>query len=132
MVGTWMRGKSGRRSVVQSSYIAWAVVGRSLVNNLTNLGITEVAREVLQELGFDLDDLRAGTDERGEAAVVPEWLREETRASDLVARVGGDEFVLVFPGLSDVARLGQIAARQHHGHCHNRRHHCKRSRRCNG
>ncbi len=24
---------------------------------------------------------------------------------------GGDEFVLVFPGLSDVARLGQIAAR---------------------
>ena len=32
----------------------------------------------------DLDDWRAGRDERGEALVLPEWLREETRAWALV------------------------------------------------
>ena len=66
---------------------------------------------------LDLDYFKQVNDTHGHAAgdavlrQVALVLREETRASDLVARVGGDEFVLVFPGLSDVARLGQIAAR---------------------
>lgn len=39
-----------------------------------------------EKQGFilDLDDLRAGRDDRGETAIVPEWLREETRAWALV------------------------------------------------
>ncbi len=34
------------------------LVGRSLGNNLVNLGVDDTAREVLRELGTDLDDLR--------------------------------------------------------------------------
>ena len=66
---------------------------------------------------LDLDYFKQVNDTHGHAAgdavlrQVALVLREETRASDLVARVGGDEFVLVFPGLSDVARLSQIASR---------------------
>ncbi|MEY4721425.1 MAG: system histidine kinase PrsK [Pseudomonadota bacterium] len=38
----------------------------------------------------DLDDLRGGADERGEGAVVPGWLREETRAWALVPLIHYD------------------------------------------
>lgn len=40
------------------------------------------AAAFFEKHGFilDLDDIRAGRDDRGESAVVPDWLREETRA----------------------------------------------------
>ena len=38
-------------------------------------------------------------------------LAQETRATDMAARVGGDEFVVVFPSLSDTAQLMRIAER---------------------
>lgn len=41
----------------------------------------------------DLDDFRAGRDQRGEAGVIPEWLREETRACALVPLIHYDRLV---------------------------------------
>lgn len=66
---------------------------------------------------IDLDYFKQVNDTHGHAAgdhvlrEVARVLREETRASDLAARVGGDEFVLIFPGLAEAPRLIRIARR---------------------
>lgn len=66
---------------------------------------------------LDLDFFKQVNDTFGHAAgdhvllEVAAILREETRSGDLVARVGGDEFVLIFPDCTDVDLLQAIAAR---------------------
>lgn len=66
---------------------------------------------------IDLDYFKAVNDTHGHAAgdhvlrEVAVVLLDETRKGDLVARVGGDEFVIIFPGLSDPDALTRIADR---------------------
>jgi len=65
----------------------------------------------------DLDFFKQVNDTLGHAAgdhvltEVARILTEETRGGDTVARVGGDEFVLLFPGLSDPQVLERIGER---------------------
>lgn len=66
---------------------------------------------------LDLDFFKAVNDTLGHAAgdhvlqQVARVMVEETRGDDTVARVGGDEFVLIFNGLQDENRLSSIAHR---------------------
>ena len=68
---------------------------------------------------LDLDGFKAVNDSLGHAAgdevlqIVGERLRGSIRVTDTVARMGGDEFVLLLPGVSDHATAGALAGRIH-------------------
>ncbi|MEP3333897.1 diguanylate cyclase [Sedimentitalea sp.] len=73
--------------------------------------------EAFALMNLDLDFFKAVNDRLGHAAgdhvlqVAARIMVEETRDQDMVARVGGDEFVLLFEGLRDKSRLDGIARR---------------------
>jgi len=66
---------------------------------------------------IDLDFFKAVNDTLGHAAGdhvlqnVARIMVEETRDDDTVARVGGDEFVILFDGLTECAALSRVAER---------------------
>ncbi|MDY0744141.1 diguanylate cyclase [Paucibacter sp. R3-3] len=68
-------------------------------------------------LVFDLDDFKPINDRYGHAAgdqvlkAVAKRLRQLCRNGDLAVRTGGDEFVVLFPGLDDTGRLEEIRTR---------------------
>lgn len=87
---------------------------RALEHLLSHL-ISSKADFALMHL--DLDFFKSVNDQLGHAAgdhVLKQSARimlEETRGDDTVARIGGDEFVLIFKGLMNKDKLSGIAAR---------------------
>jgi diguanylate cyclase (GGDEF)-like protein len=81
------------------------------------LGSVIGSRQPFALMHIDLDFFKAVNDTLGHAAgdfvlqEVSHILLAETRAGDTVARVGGDEFVVIFPSLADSGRLAAIGNR---------------------
>lgn len=77
----------------------------------------ELAGRPISVIVFDLDDFKPVNDRHGHAAgdavlrAVGQRLRAQCRDGDLPARVGGDEFVLLFSGAPDEFRMAQIRQR---------------------
>lgn len=87
---------------------------RAMANMLQDLVTRNVDFACMQ---LDLDFFKSVNDTFGHAAgdhillEVSKILLDETRKGDCVARVGGDEFVLLFVGLTDKSILNGIAKR---------------------
>jgi diguanylate cyclase (GGDEF)-like protein len=68
-------------------------------------------------LHLDLDHFKQVNDTQGHAAgdlvlrVVARRMLSVVRVDDIIARVGGDEFVLLLPGMTDEADLDPVARR---------------------
>lgn len=68
---------------------------------------------------FDLDRFKPINDRWGHAVgdavlmAVADRLRQDMRTQDLAARIGGDEFVVLLPGLEQPAALETVARRLH-------------------
>lgn len=99
----------------------------ALTDTLTGLRNRRALSMALQSLGrsqtgfalmhIDLDYFKAVNDTLGHAAgdhvlkFVAQVLQRETRAKDTVARVGGDEFVVAFPEMTEIKPLEAVARR---------------------
>lgn len=100
---------------------------QAFTDTLTGLKNRRALDEVLERLlaakaafavmHIDLDYFKAVNDTLGHAAgdhvlqIVAKVMLEETRASDMVARVGGDEFTVILSDVSDIDVLERVGRR---------------------
>lgn len=96
------------------------LAGRGLLEQHLALTLARARRDgtAIAVLCFDLDGFRAVNDELGRTAgdevlrEVARRMRDVTRANDLLARAGGDEFVLVLADLDEApAESSSVVAR---------------------
>lgn len=84
-----------------------------------DLLFAEHAHAPMALLAIDVDDFKAVNDAYGHSAGdalltrVADALRQSVRVSDIVARTGGDEFLILLPDTADPAIATQVAARIH-------------------
>ncbi|SMD03773.1 diguanylate cyclase domain-containing protein [Primorskyibacter flagellatus] len=87
---------------------------RAMDHVLSRLLATDQAVSVMH---LDLDYFKQVNDQHGHAAgdhvlkQVAQRMLEVTRENDTVVRFGGDEFLLIFPQLTDAEKLSQLAQR---------------------
>jgi diguanylate cyclase (GGDEF)-like protein len=80
------------------------------------LGLRAEARVELALLQIDLDYFKAVNDNYGHEAgdrvlrAVAQVLEHAVRRSDIVGRIGGDEFVVLLPGVENAAKAQEIAS----------------------
>ncbi|MEM8792305.1 MAG: diguanylate cyclase [Pseudomonadota bacterium] len=90
---------------------------RGLDEQLAKLLQGEEPISILTVMHIDLDHFKAVNDIFGHDAgdhvlmVVASRMKQAVRTNDIVARAGGDEFMILLPGLDDLGRLAQIATR---------------------
>jgi diguanylate cyclase (GGDEF)-like protein/PAS domain S-box-containing protein len=95
------------------------LANRALFNERLDRAVARHRRDAngVAVMFCDLDRFKAINDEHGHAAgdlvlsVIADRLRLVTRETDTVARVGGDEFVIVCEGVTDMVELDELARR---------------------
>ncbi len=108
----------GQKSEAEAAALTDGLTGlanrRALELSLERMIETQAGFALMQ---IDLDFFKAVNDTLGHAAgdavleKVSQVLREETRETDVVARVGGDEFTILINRLPSADRLARIAER---------------------
>ncbi|HTU65015.1 MAG TPA: sensor domain-containing diguanylate cyclase [Steroidobacteraceae bacterium] len=109
------RAESAARELASRDTVTGLLNRRGLDASLANLLTTNTAQHPLALLQIDLDYFKEVNDTFGHEAgdrvlrEVGAILERSVRRTDVVARTGGDEFVVVLPGIESVEKAKDIA-----------------------